>query len=190
MAVAQSDGVDEPFVPVGIAEGCSESDACRGTCALNRWFPADVLHGARREDPVAWGSARRAEGEEGGNDDGGSRDGDAGKHRGLPDTKPKNEAGASGQPGGGRPILVPPGDGLFARLEAKAGEDLADMPLRAVEREAQVISDFCVRPPFSHQGEDRQLARREAVLVPRLIVGRAVGHGINVPEPGAEKPTL
>jgi len=64
------------------------------------------------------------------------------------------------------------------------------MPLCTVECESQVLRNLGIRAPCSHELKDRLLARREAVLVPGLIVRRAVGHGITVPEPGDEKPTL
>jgi hypothetical protein len=58
-----------------------------------------------------------------------------------------------------RLVLAPPAHGLLARLDTKTPEDLPDVPLHAVERQAKPLSDFSIGMAPRDELKDLALAR-------------------------------
>ena len=73
-------------------------------------------------------------------------------------------------------VVVPPDAHSFlARLNVQLRQDFADVPLRAVEREAQCFRDLRVRTAARYETHHFALPGTEVVFVTTVVVGRSGG---------------
>src|SRR5690606_35556365 len=88
------------------------------------------------------------------------------------------EAESTRHPPPRRMLPLPPRRRLLARLDIEPGEDFPHVPLRPVERNAQLLRDLRVGVPLRYECVHFALPRRQDRR-PRLVVSGG-GHGFNV----------